>query len=157
MKKLIFFNQSNQIRIFIVQKSHLPNFLHDWWVGYPPSIFILSCHYWTLLCTAKLSWESKNTDRQMILQENGQLVFYVCFQIYPQLCVKRLCNFMRVFTYVSSNRLPEKKHSHIGCICLTFLQCVFSYDSSNHLPGQMQSHIGCICLAFLHCAFSSVS
>ena len=65
--------------------------------GPPPSIFILSCTYWTLLCTAKLSWESKNTDRQMILQENGQLVFYVCFQIYPQLCVKRLCNFMRVY------------------------------------------------------------
>ena len=29
-------NQSNQIRIFFVQKSHHTNFLHDWWVGYPP-------------------------------------------------------------------------------------------------------------------------
>ena len=39
--------------------------------------------------------------------------------------------------------------SHIGCICLAFLQCVFSKVSSNCLPERMQSHIGCICLASL--------
>ena len=58
---------------------------------------------------------------------------------------------------MSSNCLPEKRHSHIGCICLTFLQSALSNVSSNCLPGRMQSHIGCICLTFLHCAFSNVS
>ena len=61
------------------------------------------------------------------------------------------------FSYVSSNDLPEKRHSHIGCIYLFFLRCVFSYGSSKHLHRSMHSHIGCICLIFLHCAFSSVS
>ena len=32
---------------------------------------------------------------------------------------------------MSSNGLPEKRHSHIGCICLTFLHCEFSNVSSN--------------------------
>ena len=57
------------------------------------------------------------------------------------------------FSNVSSNHLPEKRHSHIGCICLTFLHCAISNVSSNRLPLRMQSHIGCICFTFLHCAF----
>ena len=61
------------------------------------------------------------------------------------------------FSSVSSNHLSEKKHCHIGCICLTFLDCVFSNVSSNCMPEKMHSHIGCICLTFLHCAFSNVS
>ena len=39
-------------------------------------------------------------------------------------------------------------------ICLAFLHCVFSSVSSNCLPERMQSHIGCICLAFPHCMFA---
>ena len=61
-----------------------------------------------------------------------------------------------VFSHVSSNRLPERMQSHIGCICLTFLRCAFSNVSSNGLPEKMQSHTDCICLTFLHCAFSNV-
>ena len=41
-------------------------------------------------------------------------------------------------------------HSHIDCICLTFLHCVLSNVSSNCLPVRMQRRIGCICLTFLH-------
>ena len=67
----------------------------------------------------------------------------------------------RLFTcassYVSSNRLPEWMHSHIGCICLTFLQCEFSCVSSNDLPEMIHSHTGCICWTFLQCVFSCVS
>ena len=34
-----------------------------------------------------------------------------------------------------------------------FLHCALSNVSSNCLPEKMQSHIGCICLAFLHLCF----
>ena len=152
----------NQILIFFGQKSHHTNFLHDSWVGYPPppgpppSIFILSCTYWTLLCTAKLSWESKNTDRQMILQENGQLV--LCVFKFIHSCVWKGCVISCVFiSYVSSNPLPKKKHSHIGCTCLTFLHCGFANVPSNCLHEKNHGHIGCICMTFLWCAFSYVS
>ena len=57
------------------------------------------------------------------------------------------------FLNVSSNCLPERMKSHIGCICLTFLHCVFSNVSSNWLPESMKNHIDCICLTFLHCVF----
>ena len=83
------------------------------------------------------------------------------------------------FLNVSSNCLPEKRHSHTDYICLAFLHCVFSNVSSNcllknrqshigcivllfstvhfknGLPERMQSHIGCIYLTFLHGAFSN--
>ena len=39
----------------------------------------------------------------------------------------------------------------------TFLHCAFLNVSSNCLPERMKSHIGCICLTFLHCVFSNVS
>ena len=55
------------------------------------------------------------------------------------------------------NCLSEKRHSHIGCICLTFLHCVFSNEPSDSMHGRIQSHIGCMCLTFLHCVFSNES
>ena len=61
------------------------------------------------------------------------------------------------FSNVSSNRLPERMQSHIGCICLTFLRCGFSNVSSNRLPQRMHNHTGCICLSFLHCTMSPLS
>ena len=61
------------------------------------------------------------------------------------------------FSNVSSSRLPERMHSHIGCICLAFLHCAFSNVSSNCLLEKRQRHIGCICLTFLRCAFWNVS
>ena len=62
-----------------------------------------------------------------------------------------------VFSNVSSNFLPEKRHSHIGCICLALLHCAFSNVSSNYLLVRMHNHTGYICLSFPHCAFSNVS
>ena len=50
----------------------------------------------------------------------------------------------------------NQRHSHTGCICLTFLHCGFSGVSSNGLPERMHSHIGCICLTYLHCVISCV-
>ena len=58
------------------------------------------------------------------------------------------------FSNVSSDRLPEKMHSHIGCI---FLHCVFSNVFSKRLHERMQSHTDCICLTSPHCALSNVS
>ena len=62
-----------------------------------------------------------------------------------------------MFLNVSSNCLHRKKHTHIGCISLTFLHCAFSNGSSNYLPEKRHSHIGYIYLTFLHCAFSNVN
>ena len=62
----------------------------------------------------------------------------------------------RVFLNVSPNCLPEKRHSHIGCICLIFLHCAFSNGSSKHFRKRTQSYIGCICLAFPHCVSANV-
>ena len=61
-----------------------------------------------------------------------------------------------VFLNVSLNCLHEMMHSHIGCICLTFLHCVFSNVFSKRVHEQMQSHTGYICLTFLHYVFSNV-
>ena len=61
------------------------------------------------------------------------------------------------FSNVSSNGLPEKRHSGTDYICLAFLHCVFSNVFSNCLPKKRHSHIGCICSTFLRCAFSNVS
>ena len=61
-----------------------------------------------------------------------------------------------VFSNVSSNGLPEKRHSHIGCICLTFLHCAFSNVASNCLHEKWHSHIDCIYLTLWCCqSFSS--
>ena len=48
-----------------------------------------------------------------------------------------------------------KSQCNIGCI-FSPLHCVFSNVASNHLPEKRHSHIGCICLTFLHCVFSNV-
>ena len=88
-------------------------------------------------------------SRQMI----RNFVIFKGFSI----CPISLTFLHHVFSNVSSNGLPEKRHSHIGCICLTFLHCALSNVSSKRLHNRMQSHIGCICLTFLHCAFSNVS
>ena len=74
----------------------------------------------------------------------------VRYQMYHKMaCLRRgivtLVSFIRVFSNVSSKRLPEKRHSHTGCICLTLLHCAFSNDSSNCLHLRMHIHIGCIC------------
>ena len=56
------------------------------------------------------------------------------------------------FSNVSSNGLPERMHSHIGYICLTFLHYVFLNVSANCLRERMQSHMGRspqICTVFL--------
>ena len=61
------------------------------------------------------------------------------------------------FSNVSSKHLHKRMHNHTGCICLTFPHCAFSNVSSNCLLEKMHSHIGCICLAFLRCVYSNVS
>ena len=68
-------------------------------------------------------------------------------QMSPQMtrlkgCIIRLVAFLQCeFSNVSSNDLLEKRHSHIGYICLTFLHCALSDVFSNCLPVRMQSHI----------------
>ena len=52
-----------------------------------------------------------------------------------------------------SNGLPERMHSHIGCICLVFLHCESLNVSSVHLYQRIHFHSGCTCLNFLHCFF----
>ena len=47
-------------------------------------------------------------------------------------------------------------HSHIRCICSTFLCCLLLNVCSKRLHKRMQIHIGCICLTLTHCAFANV-
>ena len=54
----------------------------------------------------------------------------------------------RIFTHVLI--VPENRHSHIGCICVTFLHCAFSNVSSNCLQQKRHIHIGCIFLKYWH-------
>ena len=96
--------------------------------------------------------------RDKIQKFAGQNMYFLFRHTSPlSMCHFSLTFLHSVFSSVSSNYLPEKRHSHIACICLTFLHCVFSYDPSKTLHKRKQSYIGCICLAFLHCAFSNES
>ena len=121
-------NQSNQIRIFFVQKSHHTNFLHDWWVGYPPFPSALplqssSCpvhieHFYAL----PNCHENPKTQADRWYFRKMANSFFMCVFKFIHSCVWKGCVILCVFiSYVSSNPLPKKKHSHIGCICLTFL------------------------------------
>ena len=128
-------NQLNQIRIFFVQKSHHTNFLHDWWVGYPPSprpspfnlhsvLYILNtfmhCQIVMRIQTHRLKW----TRWYFMKMVNS---FFMCVFKFIHSCVWKGCVISSMFfSYVSSNRISEKKHSHIGCICLTFLHCTMA-------------------------------
>ena len=56
---------------------------------------------------------------------------------------------------VSSNRLPERRHIHTGCIYSFLGHCVLSNVCSKRLYKRKQSRTGCICLTFLQCAFSN--
>ena len=60
-----------------------------------------------------------------------------------------------VFKCVLKLRSLEKRHSHTGYICFTFLHCAFLNVSLNGLHENMQSRIGCICLTFLHCVLKA--
>ena len=62
-----------------------------------------------------------------------------------------------VCSNVSSNRLPERRHIHIGCIYSFLGHCVLSNVCSKRLYKRKQSRTGCICLTFLQCAFSNGS
>ena len=54
---------------------------------------------------------------------------------------------------IFTSRYPLKLTLSMGHFSLTFLDYVFSNVSSNFLPEKRHSHIGCICLALLHYAF----
>ena len=47
-------------------------------------------------------------------------------------------------SYVSSNFVSVTMHSHIGCICLIFPNCILSCVSSNYLSDGINSHTGLI-------------
>ena len=65
-------------------------------------------------------------------------------------CKVALVTFVCSFpTHETSNCLPDDAyyalHSHIGCICFTFLQCAFSNVTSYGLPEMIHSRTGYIC------------
>ena len=62
-----------------------------------------------------------------------------------------------VFSNESLTCVHERMHNHTGCICLTFHRHVFSNAPSRHLHKMMHSHTDCIYLTFLQCAFSNES
>ena len=122
-------NQSNQIRTFFVQKSHHTNFLHDSWVGYPPSprpspfnlhpvLYILNTF---MHCQIVMRIQK---HRQTDDTSGKWPTRFLC--VFSN-CVWRGCVISCMFiSYVSSNPLPKKKHSHIGCFSpLWVCKCAF--------------------------------
>ena len=55
-----------------------------------------------------------------------------------------------VFPDELSNSQTWLLHNHTGCNCRAFLQCAFSNGFSNYQPERMQTHIGCICLTWCY-------
>ena len=55
-----------------------------------------------------------------------------------------LCVFFKCVLKMSAREEAKSHWLHL----LTFLHCAFSNESSNYLPEKRQSHIGCICLTF---------
>ena len=64
------------------------------------------------------------------------------FKLFMDICLAFL---HWVVSNVSSNRLPERMHSHIGCNCWAFLHCVSSNVSSKCWHKHLYSYIDCIC------------
>ena len=71
------------------------------------------------------------TDSPLSRQEREMKILFSSFKRRKRILKTNSPN---VFSNFSSNRFPERMHSHIGCICLSFLHCVSSDVSSNHLP-----------------------
>ena len=69
-----------------------------------------------------------------------------------------LCAFVRfkICPQTANWTAREEAKSH-WLICLSFLHCAFSNVSSNHLPQKRHSHIGSIYFTFLHSAFLTLS
>ena len=53
------------------------------------------------------------------------------------------------YTFISSNRLIQRRHSHIGYICLAFPHCELSNESSNCISEKIHDYTGCIFWIFL--------
>ena len=88
--------------------------------------------------------------------QNVHSHFFCCAQIL-KLLLAVIFSLNCVFSNVSSKRLHDRMHSHIGCISLTFRHCVFSNVSSNRLHKRMHNHNGCICMTLLYSLFPDAS
>ena len=55
-------------------------------------------------------------------------------------CILALVALIRLFSSVFSNGLHEKRHSHIGCICLIYFHCKLFSSGFLHLHSLKQSH-----------------
>ena len=99
--------------------------------------YVVSC---SVTWSHFLKFTSRYPLEYMMLLYSKDLTFFMCHFSFTFL--------HRVFSNVSTNCLPEKRHSYICCSCLIFLHCAFSSVSSKRLYKKMQSHIGCICLTF---------
>ena len=55
-------------------------------------------------------------------------------------CILALVAVIRLFSSVFSNGLHEKRHSHIGCICLIYFHCKLFSSGFLHLHPLKQSH-----------------
>merc|ERR1712101_78823 len=68
------------------------------------------------------------------------LKFHLTYFIYIQFKNETQYFFI---SFYSQNNYTLGFTTGFGCICLTFLHCVFSNGSSNRLPEKMHSRIGC--------------
>ena len=133
----LFFLQKFSYRPYIQTCCICLNILHVVF-----SVFIWHLFAFSNLCLLKLPVQRMHNQLHLI--GKATLVAFVWFS--P----------LWVFKCLLKSLAQEEAKSH-WLHFLTFLHCAFLNVSSNRLPKKRQSYIGCICLAFLHCAFSNVS
>ena len=106
------------------------------------------CKQWTILHDElKFAWSS-----HWLEQPNFQRhCIWETFTIVHYFVTSQLIRFNATGATIEAS-FPAIQNC-TGCICLTFSRVHFFNDSSNCPPERMHSRIGCIYLTFLHCVF----
>ena len=93
----------------------------------------------------------KLTPQQQLKQNQSKSIRW-CFALMFKTLHQYLFGFSALCILICLLKSPASLN-HIDCICFTFLHCVFSNGSSNRLPEKMHSRIGCIHMTYISVRF----
>ena len=94
---------------------------------------------WCIIALVAFVWFFSTVRRQMCPQMTGIYGCIITLAAFVWL-------FSTVHLHVSSKHLHMRMHNHTCCSGLNFPHCAFPSVSSNRLPERMHSDIGCIFL-----------
>ena len=142
---------SSHLWTFLMQISFLENVTKTWdsfnppplyWLRQNPDFFSKNFEFGSPL---RLSAREETKSHRLHLFDFSPLCISKCLLKLAAIEDEK-SHWLNFFTFlhcaflnVSSNCLPERMKSHIGCICLTFLRCVFLNVSSNDLSEKRRS------------------